>query len=211
MKSTAADMLKYICMYLNEGKSINGIRIADEYSIREMCKPRQYYSPETYYGYGLEIKPLDDLTVCEHGGSLPGVSSNMSWSYEANAGVMVLCNTMGVSVGAIANAAMRMYNGEKPNLCHKQYKSFSWEKDFIARISGNYISGEGDRFSLYMKENGELGMTFNGNEKEVVPIHPYMAVVRGKFSDIFLQIQHNEAKGIWGARYGSRIFPREYK
>ena len=79
--------------------------------VRTMCRPRIDYRPESHYCFGLSQKKLDDLTVMEHGGSLPGVSSNLSWSYDAGVGVMVLCNTSGVPVSTIADAAMRMYHG----------------------------------------------------------------------------------------------------
>ena len=76
--------------------------------------PRQDCGAFGYYGYGLSMKQLDDLKVVEHGGSLPGVSSNIAWSNEAEAAVIVLCNTSGVPVRLISDALMRMYNGRNP-------------------------------------------------------------------------------------------------
>ncbi|WP_170313566.1 serine hydrolase domain-containing protein [Lacrimispora amygdalina] len=208
MKSTMSDMLKYICMYLNEGRGLNSKRIASEYSIREMCKPRQYYRPGGWYGYGLCLKSIDEINVIEHGGSLPGVSSNMSWSYEAEAGVMVLCNTMDVSSGVIADAAMRMYQGKDPVAPSMEYPEFSWSKEFINAVSGDYVMGEGERFTLSMSEEGKLAMTFNGKKKEIRPVNPYLAITPGKFSNGFVQILYDEKRGIWGARCGSRIYPK---
>jgi len=208
MKSTISDMLKYICMYLNEGKGLNGNRITSEYAVREMCKPRQYYRPGEWYGYGLCQKSMSEINVIEHGGSLPGVSSNMSWSYEAEAGVIVLCNTMDVTSGVIADGAMRMYQGKDPVVPRVNYLNFTWSEEFIQSISGDYVMGEGDRFSLYLSQKGKLGMTFNGKEKEIRPVSPYMAIITGKYTDGFVQILQDEIRGIWGARYGSRIFPK---
>ena len=85
-------------MYLNLGKAADGTRILSEYGVREMCKPRQAYGAFGNYGYGVSMKQLDDLKVIEHGGALPGVSSNIAWSYEAEAAVIVLCNTSNVPV-----------------------------------------------------------------------------------------------------------------
>jgi CubicO group peptidase (beta-lactamase class C family) len=101
-------------MYLNGGKTPDGGRIVSEYRIREMCKPRQSYMASGYYGYGLSIQQMDDLKIIEHGGSLPGVSSHIAWSYEAEAAVIVLCNTSGVPVGIISDALMKMYNAHSP-------------------------------------------------------------------------------------------------
>ena len=208
MKSTLSDMMKYICMYLNEGKSLDGLRIASEYSVREMCKPRQYYRPGGWYGYGLCLKAIDEINVVEHGGSLPGVSSNMSWSYEAEAGVMILCNTMDVSTGVIADGAIRMYQGKDPVAAPMEYPEYQWSKEFIQKVSGDYVMGEGERFSLSMAEDGSLAMTFNGKEKEIQPVNPCLAITKGKFSNGFVQILHDEVRGIWGARCGSRIYPK---
>lgn len=208
MKSTVSDMLKYIGMYLNQGKGLNGTRIASRYSIREMCKPRQYYRPGQWYGYGLCRKSMEEIEIIEHGGSLPGVSSNMSWSDEAEAGVVVLCNTMDVSVGVIADGAMRMYQGKDPVVPRTKYPEYTWSKGFIESISGDYVMGEGNRFTLGLSPEGKLAMTFNGSDQEVCPINPGLAIIRGKYSDGFVQIMQDEKRGIWGARCGSRIYPK---
>ena len=102
LKSTLGDMMKYAVMYLNQGMGQNGTRIIDKYSIEEMCKPRQVMKPGVYYGYGLESSQMGDITVIEHGGSLPGVSSNFAFAPQAEAGVVVLCNTMDVPAYAIS-------------------------------------------------------------------------------------------------------------
>ena len=85
MKSTISDMKKILYMYLNHGKTPDGGRILSMEGIRSMCRPRMEYRPESWYCYGLATKKIDDVTVVEHGGSLTGVSSNMSWSYDAAA------------------------------------------------------------------------------------------------------------------------------
>ena len=91
MKSTLGDMMKYAVMYLNEGAAENGNRIVDRYSVQEMEKPRQFMKPGVYYGYGLETKQVGDRAVYEHGGSLPGVSSNFSFCPQEEVGIVVLC------------------------------------------------------------------------------------------------------------------------
>ncbi|RGZ01517.1 serine hydrolase domain-containing protein [Clostridium sp. AM58-1XD] len=208
MKSTISDMAKYICMYLNEGIGLNGREIAGQYTVREMIKPRIDCRPDEYYGYGLETKQLGLINVHEHGGSLPGVSSNLAFSYELGAGVMILCNTMDVSVGAVSDAAMRMISGCDPIPKRPEYPKISWTEEFIRQISGDYVSGEGDAFRLWLKEDGTPGMEVNGKEVELVPVCEYRGLVRKRFGDMFLQIEHDRTRGIWGARYGSRVFPK---
>ncbi|MBQ2327468.1 MAG: serine hydrolase, partial [Clostridia bacterium] len=97
MKSTIADMAKYVSMYLNYGKGTNGVRVAGESSIREMTKPCQTNGYATTYGFGLLQAQADGYSIVYHNGSLPGVSSAMVWSYELGLGAIILCNTEDVA------------------------------------------------------------------------------------------------------------------
>ncbi|WP_326974559.1 serine hydrolase domain-containing protein [Caproicibacter sp. BJN0012] len=207
MKSTIADLSKYICMYLNHGTGLSGAKIASRYSIREMCKPRQYASPEAYYCYGLEESRVGPFLAHGHGGSLPGVSSHFLWSDDGEVGVAVLCNTMDVPVGYLAKAALSMYYGEEPEERRIEYPVRPWSGEWIGKVGGDYRSGEGDTFTLYEKD-GSLGMRLNGKELSAVPVSPDKALVRKPFGDTFLQIFSDEERGVWGAQYGSRIFPK---
>jgi CubicO group peptidase (beta-lactamase class C family) len=206
MKSTPADMAKYICMYLNRGTGLSGNQIVSPSSIYEMCRPRQYMSPHVDYGYGIERMTSGLFYMYGHGGSLPGVSSEFLWSDDLDAGVIILCNTMDVSTGFLAKAALRLYCGGKAEEDRPVYPPYVWDKQFLEKISGTYASGEGDTFELY--RNGTLpGMRLNGKEIDAVPVSPYRALVRKPFADVYLEIMTDKQRGVWGARYGSRIFP----
>ena len=207
LKSTLGDMLRYAAMYLNDGESPEGKRIIDRYSIHEMQKPRVLMSPGVYYGYGLETKQFGDMTVVEHGGSLPGVSSNFSFSPQAEAGVVVLCNTMDVSVSAIADAAMRFFcdmDIKEPRPAHRPR---AWSGEEMEELEGEYVSGEGDAFTL-RAENGTLSMVLNGKPVELEAIYPWQGMVRKKYSDIYLTAVRGEDGKVFAAQYGSRIFPK---
>ncbi|MCD8222723.1 MAG: beta-lactamase family protein [Clostridiales bacterium] len=207
LKSTLGDMLKYAAMYLNEGEGINGKRIIDRYSIEEMCKPRQIVKPGVYYGYGLEIRQMGDMTVVEHGGSLPGVSSNFCFCPQAELGVVVLCNTMDVPVHAIAEAALRLYCGlpMKEVVTHSLRR---WTENEKQQLKGEYVSGEGDRFLLTEETDGSLAMTVNGEPVDLLPVYPWQGIVKKKYSDVYMTAVRNEEGQVFGARYGSRIFPK---
>ena len=209
MKSTLGDMLKYGAMYLNAGMGAKGNRIIDRYSIQEMCKPRQFMKPGVYYGYGLETKQLGDMTVIEHGGSLPGVSSNLSFCPQAGIGVIVLCNTMDVPVYAIGDAALRACCGlplQEEKISHAPYQ---WTDEEKRQLAGDYISGEGDSFSLQIEEDGSLSMTLNGKYTELTPVYPWQGMVRKKYTDVYLTAIRDEDGKVFAAHYGSRIFPKE--
>lgn len=208
MKSTLNDLKKYLTMYLNEGQSPDGTRILSGYRVREMCKPRQPYGAFGSYGYGLSMKQLDDLKVVEHGGSLPGVSSNIAWSYEAGAAVIVLCNTSGVPVSLISNALMRMYNGKNPVEKRDVWQETTWDEETVRGAAGNYISGEGTKAELYVKEDGTIGAREEGVERDIIPVSPRTAIVRNKYSDLFIRLISSEEKGIYAIAYGSRLIPK---
>ena len=208
MKSTLNDLKKYLVMYLNEGKTLDGTRILNSTGIREMCRPRQDYGAFGYYGYGLSMKRLDDLKVVEHGGSLPGVSSNIAWSNEAEAAVIVLCNTSGVPVRLISDALMRMYNGRNPMDKRDVWQETSWDEETIREAAGVYVSGEGTRAELYRKEDGSLGARENGKEIPIIPVSPKTAIVRNKYSDLFIRLIQSESRGIYAIAYGSRLIPK---
>lgn len=208
MKSTLGDMLQYAAMYLNRGRGMDGASVTDSYSIGEMCRPRQFIKPGVYYGYGLETKQMEDMTVIEHGGSLPGVSSSFSFSPQAGAGVVVLCNTMDVPVSAIADAAMRVYCGlpaEQPRISHFPYE---WSGRERKELSGSYVSGEGDAFTLRAEEGGALAMKLNEKPVKLTPVYPWQGIVRKKYTDMYLTAIRDENGNVFAVRYGSRIFPK---
>lgn len=207
MKSTLGDMLKYAAMYLNEGKGADGVSIIDRYSIQEMCKPRQFMKPGVYYGYGLETKQMEDMTVIEHGGSLPGVSSNFSFCPQAGLGVVVLCNTMDVPVYAIGDAVLRAFCG-LPIMEEKiQHAPCQWTEEEKKELEGSYVSGEGDSFILKAEE-GTLSMSLNGKNVLLTPVYPWQGMVRKKYTDVYLTAVRDEEGKVFAAHYGSRIFPK---
>lgn len=208
MKSTLNDLKKYLTMYLNEGKASNGVRILSETGIREMCKPRQLYGAFGHYGYGVSMRQMDDLKIVEHGGSLPGVSSNIAWSYEAEAAVIILCNTSGVPVKVISDALMKMYNGRNPIDKRDVWQETTWDEETIRDAVGMYISGEGTTVELYKKEDGTIGARESGKEVSIIPVSPKNAIFRNKYSDLFIRLIQNEKRGIYAIAHGSRLIPK---
>lgn len=208
MKSTLGDMLKYAAMYLNEGRGANGVRIIDRYSIQEMCKPRQNMKPGVSYGYGLESSQLKDMTVIEHGGSLPGVSSNFAFCPQAQVGIVVLCNTMDVPVFAISDMAMRICCGLPAEETRLSRPVRNWTEEEKQELTGEYVSGEGDQFTLTLDEENGLHMEANGVPVPLKGAYPWQGVVQRKYSDVYLTAVRDEDGHVIGAHYGSRIYPK---
>lgn len=173
-------------LILSEKSGLNGAEIADEYIIREMYKPRQYEKPGVWYGFGLETKMLKDMQVHQHGGSLPGASSNIAFSEEAGIAVIVLCNTMDVPVSAISDLIFKTAAGLPTEDQRPEHASCDWDEDFKHQIVGTYASGEGDTMKLSL-ENGGIAMTVNDKPTDMTPIYPREGLVRKTYSDMYLQ------------------------
>ena len=209
MKSTLADLKKYVLMYLNEGHTAQHERVLSSCGIAEMCKGQMPYLARGSYGFGLSIHQLDDLRVIGHGGSLPGVSSNIAWSYEGGFGVIVLCNTSGVPVSLISDAFMRAYNGRSPIDRRDSFQECDWNAATLAEAAGNYASGEGTSLRIFEKKAGEPGIVLDGEERPLIPVSPCAAMIRNRYSDGYLKLLHREDGSIFAAAYGSRLIPKE--
>ena len=121
--------------------------------------------------------------------------------------MIVLCNTSGVPVSLISNAAMRVYNGKSPIVKRDTYQEKPWEEETIKEAVGVYASGEGTNIELFRKENGEIGMRLEGKEQVMIPVNPYMAIIRGKMSDGNLSLYWRNGH-VFAIRYGGRMIPK---
>lgn len=207
MKSTIADMKKVLCMYLNRGKTPDGGRILSMEGIRSMCRPQIEYRPDSWYCFGLATKKLDDLTVVEHGGSLTGVSSNMSWSYDSGCGVIVLCNTSDVPVSVIADAAMRMYHGRNPVNSRNIYQENPWSERTQKAAVGRFGSGERTTVDIVETDSG-ISVFVDGREKNFVMVQENLGIIRGYVKDAYLSLFKDEDEKVFAVGYGGRMLPR---
>lgn len=209
MKSTVSDMKRYLGMFLKRGKGPDGTRILSMEGIRAMVRPRIEYRPGSYYCYGLSTKMLDDVNVVEHGGSLTGVSSHLSWSYDAGAGVVVLCNTSDVPVSVIADGAMRMYHGRAPLEPRDLYRECPWSADTKKSVCGVYRSGEGQELELYEEEKeGDIQARVNGKKVSFVTVQEDLGLIREMNKDACVKLFRDEEGAVFAVGYGGRMLPR---
>lgn len=206
LKSTLADLKKYLVMYMNRGESAWG-SILESHSIAQMTRGYQNYLALENYGYGLAIKQLDNLRVIGHGGSLTGVSSHIAWSDEAGVGVVVLCNTSDVPVGLISDALLRVSNGNSPLDSRNAFKETRWEAAVVEKALGHYESGEGTALRLFLEED-KLAVEVDGKKKLFVPINGHAGLVREKYTDTFLRLHEKSDGEIFALTFGSRMIPR---
>lgn len=210
MKSTLADLTGYVRMYLNEGAAgADGPRLLSEDLLRLMLQPTITYLPGTSYACGLMVRSFGDLGVIGHGGSLPGVSSQILFSPEAGLGVVVLCNTSGVPVSLIADAALRLYAGLPMLPARSHREAFPWTPAFVQDVCGTYRSREGDdeAFVLCARPDGTLYTKDGETEKDVIPIGTHIAVIPGRFSDAKVKF-YTRGGRVFAMLRGSRMLPK---
>lgn len=210
MKSTLNDMKRYGAMYLNYGRALNGARLLSMEGIRAMECPRIEYRADSHYCYGLSTKKLDDLTVIEHGGSLTGVSTNLSWSHDAGAAVIVLCNTSDVPVSTIADAAMRMYHGRCPLDRRDTYQDVAWSDEKKLEACGVYQAFEDSGVEIYL-ENGDVKVKIGGKEKRFVPVQENLGIIRNPDKDAPLKLFEDDNGRIFAVSFGGRMLPKTRK
>ena len=209
MRSTLSDLKKVLYMYLNGGKTPDGKRLLSKEGIHAMCRPSIEYRPESWYCMGLATKKLDDLTVVEHGGSQVGVSSNLSWSYDAGAGVIVLCNTTDVPAGMIADAAMRMYHGRNPMDDRSVYQENPWSEKIVKAAAGRYVSGEdADADVEIYEKDGKVCVRADGKEQPFLMVQEYLGLIRGGLKDAYLKLFVDGEGQVFSIGYGGRMLPR---
>ena len=207
LKSTLSDMKKYVTMYLREGIGANGTRVLSESGIHEMLRPKMKSGPHADYCFGLTAKEVSGLPVYEHSGDLPGVSSCICFSYEADAAVIVLCNTTDVPASCAAEAVMRVYCGGQPAAAKVDYKEEPWSRETMADAVGVYDCGEGYGVVIYEREDGGLGIRADGNERIAIPVSQNLAMLSGKYADGFVKLCRKSGK-VFAVQYGSRMLPK---
>ena len=208
LKSTLADMERYVRCYLNAGLSDEGTRVLGSYTIAEMQKPRIRHSHQRFYGYGLMTTSLDDITICGHGGSLPGVSSDMLWSHELGLGVVVLCNTSNVPVARISTAVMKVLNNHPASEPRSVFQDRPWTAETIDAAKGTYLSGEGGVFILSSDADGLPLVTIGSDTFPICMVLPDLGLVQIKLNTSELRLYKNEGE-VWAIGYGGRMVLRE--
>ncbi|NLC15223.1 MAG: serine hydrolase [Firmicutes bacterium] len=163
VRSNALDLVKYIQVYLNDGVSSSG-RIISAESLRVMCTPVIKTGRNTYYGFGLQITPnYSGVTLIEHSGGQPGVSSNFGFVPEAGIGAVVLTNVTGIPASAIWLMAINTALGLP--IDQKRSVETEWEAPFdhLARLVGEYRCAEGGNVTISL-QGGQLKAKVNDEE-----------------------------------------------
>ncbi|MGE5653930.1 MAG: serine hydrolase domain-containing protein, partial [Bacillota bacterium] len=153
VRSNVLDLMKYGELYLRGGE-LRGRSLVSPKLLQSMWQPVYPIGRMTAYGYALQSTPYGAVTLVEHGGSQPGVSSNFGFVPERCLTVAVLTNVTGVSANAIWLAAVNTALGlplEQKRSLEPEYQAAQEE---LLRLVGTYRSDEGGNLRIFMDNEG---------------------------------------------------------
>jgi len=207
LKSTLRDMKRYLAMLMNKGRLADGTCLIEPGRAEEMTRERVPFRSRQHYGFGLMIARLEERKTVWHLGTLPGVSSHLSWAPEAGIGVIILCNTSETPVHLLGKTALSWQMGlpqEKP-----QTADHAPSHALTKAIAGTYEIVEGARKTLTIALQGdELTLTLNGQHLPHRFISPDRLLLSSKLDQLELKILRNESGAVWAVFFGDRIMPK---
>jgi len=203
VRSSVRDLMKYGQVYVNEG-IYNGKKIVSKERIKEMYSPMIETAPGEYYCYALKSNPdYNGVTLVEHGGGQPGVSSNFGFVPEENLVVAVLTNTTGKPAHAIWKAAVNATLG-LPIEEKSDKDSFEMSQKQIEELIGFYKSDEGGNVLIYQDGNKIRGV-INKDHITLTPLKEDLLKIDGKDYRNIIKFFKNKDEKAWAAFFGSRM------
>ena len=197
IRSTVKDLLKYGSIYVDKENNFAS----------KMAIPVHEIHGLSSYGYALQVTPnYTGVTLVEHGGSQPGVSSNFGFIPEKGLVIAVLTNITNVSADKIwlaaANAMLRIpINGKKYIEPHDYMK-----ENELSKFVGTYTTGEGEKVDIRFVI-GQLQATVDGKN--------YMLRASNKKTLVMTPIEKpmrfffDENEETWALLLGLRMFIKE--
>lgn len=154
VRSCVLDLMKYGQIYLNGGVANTGVGIASSEGLKRMWTSPMYPTGrKTWYNFGLQVTPDyagTGVTLAEHGGGQPGVSSNFGFVPQRGITVAVLTNVTGVPAGAIWLAAVNVALGLPLHTKKSVEVDCGASPRELSRFTGFYRCDEGGQAELFM-------------------------------------------------------------
>jgi CubicO group peptidase (beta-lactamase class C family) len=153
IRSNVLDLVKYGEFYVDHGV-IQGKSVISKGPLEKMWKPYFQLDRNSYYGYAMKVTPdYHGVTLVEHGGGQPGVSSNFGFVPEQNLIAAVLTNVSNVSASDIWVEAINTALGIplKEKLGIEPYFELTDEEK--RKHVGTYQSKEGTRLQIIIEND----------------------------------------------------------
>ncbi|MGI6163828.1 MAG: serine hydrolase [Bacillota bacterium] len=204
VRSNVLDLMKYAQVYINQGMA-NGQKIASPESIKQMCTPVFQIARNSFYGFALKITPdYSGITLVEHGGGQPGVSSNFGFVPEKNLSVAVLTNVSDVPAESIWLCAVNTALGLPVDRKRSQEPEYSMDLDEMRSFCGTYQSDEGSKFKIVETKDG-IKIDITDTEYVLRASSPSTLVFDRKGSEQVIKFHFDETGKPWAAFFHLRM------
>ncbi|PLS18254.1 serine hydrolase [Bacillus sp. M6-12] len=204
IRSNVLDLIKYGQQYID--CDTNDQQILSKKQINKMGKAFFQISEYSFYGFGLTTTPdYSGITLIEHGGGQPGVSSHFGFAPEKKLVIAVLTNISGAPsadlwLGAV-NAALDL------PIERKRYEPPVYEssQEELLVMDGSYASAEGSKITVTTHDGmpkvtmGEESLEFRSASKDMLWNEEYGLSIR-------FYVKSGEKA--WAVLFGSRMLRR---
>lgn len=206
VRSTVIDLLKYGQVYISD-QSEEEQTVINKNHLAKMWQPVHPIGRKTSYGYALQVTPnyTSSITLVEHGGGQPGVSSNFGFVPEEGLVVAVLCNVSAVPSGEIwlaaVNTALNLPLEQKRSV-EPIYESTLKE---LQRFEGTYTSVEGGHLTIFL--DGDTPKAGADDQEFILRASDQQTLVikkNGKPIRFFF----DDKEVAWAAQFGVRMLTR---
>ncbi|MFP4457650.1 MAG: serine hydrolase domain-containing protein [Clostridia bacterium] len=206
VRSNVRDLLKYGQIYVNHGEH-KDTKLVSEEKVKEMYTPMIETSPGEFYCYALKATPdYNGVTLVEHGGGQPGVSSNFGFVPEEGLVVAVLTNTSEKPAHAIWKAAVNSVLG-LPIDESSSKNSYDIKKEEIEALIGYYASDEGGNILVYYDGEKLRGVS-NDEHFTLTPLKKDLLKIDDRDYRNIVKFFVEEDEKAWAAFFGSRMLMR---
>jgi CubicO group peptidase (beta-lactamase class C family) len=205
IRSNVRDLLKYGQLFINEG-TYQGHSIVSKDYIKKMWDPVHRIGRKATYRYALRITPdYSGVTLVEHGGSQPGVSSHFGFVPEKGLVVAVLTNVANVPANemwlAAINTALGFPLEQKSNI----EPLYGGSIEELQRLVGTYRSAEGGKVTIFLDHHIPKA-EIESEEFVLRPSdHRTLVIEKNQYPISFFFKDDEKA---WAAFYGSRMLTR---
>ncbi|MGG4493986.1 serine hydrolase domain-containing protein [Brevibacillus reuszeri] len=206
IRSNVVDLMKYGQLFVNEGCYENK-EIASAALLRTMWQPVHKVTRNAWYGYALKMTPdYEGMTLVEHGGGQPGVSSNFGFVPEKGLVVAVLSNLDNVPVRNVWLAAVNAAMGLPVEQKEPQEPTYEASKDELERLVGTYRSAEGGDLRIFLRDGNPVADVAGAEFELRASAGDTLVFVQGEMPLRFFFKAERQA---WAALLGLRMLVRE--
>ncbi|MED4753715.1 serine hydrolase domain-containing protein [Brevibacillus choshinensis] len=206
IRSNVLDLLKYGQLYVNGGR-IHEKAIASEALLQGMWQPVHPLTRTAWYGYALRVVPnyAVGVTLVEHGGGQPGVSSNFGFVPEKGLVVAVLSNLDQVPIRDVWLAAVNGCLGFPLDQKEEREPDYVASPEELEKLVGTYRSAEGGHMSVFLREGNPV-VDVAGTEFELRPSGSDTLVI--KANEMPIRFFFKTEEKAWAALLGMRMLTR---